>query len=342
MNGMSETPAPQPLDRNATVAAHRGHQSAWRARELGWPAGPPTHLGAANRYPVLGSCLAADFKGRSAKAEGLNLMSPAAKAYADRRLAELHALGGLAEDDRLWRNLLSSQPLAFSIAGELRQHPEAAARVFATLTGEEVVAIDVLADSTQPSHGLGGIEAEWFPPRELHTEDHSGFDVAAYLRLRSGDSLLVSIEVKYVDTFSPKKLTWAGGYPKHAVAAGLGQKAFEGIVAAGGSQFLRSLLLTDSLRRTGLRGSHEVDRTLAVVLARGDDRSARTVVSTITGHAPRTPVAVWSHDAFFDACATQPELEDWARRMRRRYLLTADGDGSPVHTAVGLGRVAGA
>ena len=94
MNGTSETPASQPLDRNSTVAAHRAHQSAWRERELGWPAGPPTHLGAAERYPVLRSCLAAEFEGRSAKGDGLNLMSPAAKAYADVRRAELQALGG--------------------------------------------------------------------------------------------------------------------------------------------------------------------------------------------------------------------------------------------------------
>lgn len=337
MNAMSETPQAQPVDRNAAVAAHRAHQSEWREAVLGWPAGPPTHLGAAKRYRVLGNCLAPDFDGRSAKVEGVNLMSPAAKAYADERQHELAALGGLAEDDRLWRNLLSSQPLAFSIVGELREHPDAAARAFATLTGEEVVALDDLADAGDPSHRLGGIEAEWFPPRDLHTGDHSGFDIAAYLRLQDGKSLLVSIEVKYVDTFSPKKLTWAGSYPQHAVAAGLNQTAFEGVVASGGSQFLRSLLLTDSLRRTGLRGAGEVDRSLAAVLARGDDRSARKVVGTIAGHTPRTPVALWTHDAFFDACAAQPELEDWARRMRRRYLLTADGDRSPLHTPGGLG-----
>ncbi|MFW5472297.1 hypothetical protein ACOCJ5_03215 [Knoellia sp. CPCC 206450] len=182
MNAMSEPPDAQPLDRNVTVAAHRAHQSEWREAVLGWPAGPPTHQGAAKRYPVLGSCLAPNFNGRSAKDEGVNLMSPAAKGYADRRQQELAALGGLAEDDRLWRNLLSGQPLAFSIAGELRHHPEAAARVFATLTGEDVVALDDLADTDEPSHHLGGVEAECFPPRELQCEN--GF-TARRLRLRS-------------------------------------------------------------------------------------------------------------------------------------------------------------
>ncbi|WP_256793252.1 hypothetical protein [Terrabacter sp. Ter38] len=309
-----------PRDRSAAVAAHRAHQSDWREKELGWPAGPPTHRGAAKRYPVLGSCLAPEFDGRSAKAEGLNLMSPAAKSYADARLAQLQTLGGLAEDDRLWRNLLSSQPLAFSIAGELREHPAATARVFAALTGQQVASLEDLADTQTPSHDLGGIEAEWFPPRDLHTGDRSGFDIAAYLRLQEGESLLVSVEVKYVDTFSAKKVTWER-YATQLASAGLDEGSMTRIVAAGGSQFLRSVLLTDSLRRHGLRRRHEVHRTLAVVLGRQDDRNARKVVQTIAACQPHTPVAYWSHEDFFDACAAQPELARWAGRMQRRYVL---------------------
>lgn len=320
MKAMSETPQAQPVDRNAAVAAHRAHQSEWREAVLGWPAGPPTHLGAAKRYQVLGSCLAPGFDGRSAKVEGVNLMSLAAKTYADERLRELAVLGGLAEDDRLWRNLLSSQPLAFSIAGEFRQHPVAAAKVFATLTGDDVVALDDLADAGHPSHALSGIEAEWFPPRELHTGDRSGFDMAAYLRLQDGQSLLVSVEVKYVDTFSPEKVTWQR-YATQLTVAGLNESSMTDIVAAGGSQFLRSVLLTDSLRRLGLRGGGEIHKTLAVVLARGEDRSAQKVVTTIERYRPHTPVSFWSHEDFFDACASQPALSDWAARLKRRYLL---------------------
>lgn len=326
---MSETPPPQPRDRSATVAAHRAHQSTWREEVLGWPAGPPTHRSAAKRYSVLGSCLAPDFDGRSAKGEGVNLMSPAAKAYADQRQQELAVLGGLAEDDRLWRNLLSSQPLAFSIAGELREHPKAAARVFATLTGEPVAALDDLADIDEPSHRLGAIEAEWFPPRDLHTGDHSGFDIAAYLRLKGGESLLVSLEVKYVDTFSSEKVTWQR-YAAQLTAAGLDEESMTEIVAAGASQFLRSVLLTDSLRRIGLRDGREVDRTLAIVLARGDDASARKVVRKVAEYERHTPVAYWSHEEFFAACAAQPELAGWAERMRRRYVLSADCGPSPA------------
>jgi hypothetical protein len=130
---------------------------------------------------------------------------------------------------------------------------------------------------------------------------------------------------------------WGEQYAAHADGAGLNRAAFEDIVAAGGSQFLRAVLPTDSLRRTGLRGAGQVDRTLAVVLARGDDRSAQKVVSTIAGQAPSTPVALWSHEAFSDACSAQPELAEWRTRMQRRYLLASDGAHSPLRSTAGLG-----
>lgn len=249
-------------------------------------------------------------------------MSEAARRYAHHRQGELAALGGLAEPDRLWRNLLSSQPLAFSIAGELRAQPEAAARVLSTLTGATVTSLASLQDSGHPSHQLNGIEAEWFPPREEHTADRSGFDLAAYLNLENGSRLLVTVEVKYTDSFSPTKATWER-YGRHAAEAGLSETAMSSIVAAGGSQFLRSVLLTDSLRRHGLRGGTGVGHTLAVVLARQNDTAARKVIETIRAHQPLTPVALWTHERFFEACAGTPQLNEWAAALSERYTLPA-------------------
>jgi hypothetical protein len=165
-----------------------------------------------------------------------------------------------------------------------------------------------------------GLEAEWFPPRELHTADQSGFDIAAYLKLSDGQRLLLTIEVKYTDSFSAKKMTWER-YGAHLEAAGLDEPAMKGIVLAGGSQFLRSVLLTDSLRRRGVRGGPGVGRVLAVVLARGDDGSAKGVVSKIAEYQPSTPVAFWSHEEFLLACSREPDLAEWSDRLKRRYVL---------------------
>lgn len=315
---MTHQSARSPKDRHAGVAAHRAHQSQWREQELeGWPPGPPTHPGARKRYTTIESCLAGEWNGKSAFEDGPNLMSSNAVAYTKHRLQQLCLTGGLAEQDRLYRNLLSSQPLAFSIAGELRAHPVAAARVISALAGMNVERIQTLADRT---HALAGIDAEWAPPNKLHTGDRSGFDIAAFAGLASGDDLLITVEVKYIDTFSPMKVDY-DRYQTHLTKLGLSRGAVDGLVAEGCSQFLRSVMLTDSVRRQGVRGEGPIGGALAVVLARSEDRKAQQVVESIANCNVPTRVDFWSHERFFDECEGQSELKDWARRMRRRYVI---------------------
>jgi hypothetical protein len=150
-------------------------------------------------------------------------MSKAAREYTALRLPQVEAIAGTAERTRLYRNLLSSQPLAFSIAAELRQHPGAAAAVLKNLTKEPVKSLAVLTgDGDLAAYTLGGIEAEWFPPRVAHTGDRSGFDIAACVDLDTAQAarMLVSIEVKYTDSFSAKPVTW-DRYANHLTELGI-------------------------------------------------------------------------------------------------------------------------
>ena len=57
------------------------------------------------------------------------LLSSEAVQYTERRLPELVAEGRAAEPGRLVRNMLSSQPLCFSLFGHFDAHRAAAARV---------------------------------------------------------------------------------------------------------------------------------------------------------------------------------------------------------------------
>ena len=170
---------------------------------LGWPAGPPSDARARSAYPVLPNYFAEEHEGSTPEQVGVNLVPPSAAEYARQRLEQLAEVNGVAEPDRLWRNLLSSQPLAFSIAGHLRDHQAGAAELFGRLTGLEVVGLSRLEDGNAPKHTLDGIDAEWFPPRQHHTNDRSGFDIAALLELAGGTHTLLTIEVKYIDSFSP-------------------------------------------------------------------------------------------------------------------------------------------
>jgi hypothetical protein len=320
---MAEPDTPAPDDRGP-IRIHRALQSRWR-EHLGRPPGPPTNPQARARYDTIVSCLPEEHNGIRAEDEGLNLMSPAAVHYTRERLTTLARIDGLAEPDRLWRNLLSSQPLAFSIVGELRAHPTAAAAVMAELTGHPVQGFDQLTDPDYSDHTLDRLDAEWSPPRHHHTGDRSGFDIASLLRLTDGSRLLVTIEVKYIDSFSPAKLD-PNRYAPHLEALGLDNTAVHELVRNHGSQFLRSVMLTESVRRHGIRGTaaedarSAVDHALAVVLARTDDHIARRVTDALGQHDMPTTTALWTHQQLFDTAATQPSLAEWARRMTSRYI----------------------
>lgn len=303
---------------SAAQRLHRAHQSWWRRDVLGLPAGPPSTQ-VRDRYPTLGNFLPESYDGLIAHEAGWNLMSDAARTYTRRRLEVLARTAGLAESDRLWRNMLSSQPLAFSIAGELRAHPEAATRVLTELTGRQVVGLDHIGEPDDDCR-LDGIEAEWSPPQKQHTDDRSGFDIAAVLRLADASRLLLSIEVKYVDSFSRAPLD-PEHYRKHLAALGLDPGARSKLVKGGASQFFRSVMLTESVRNIGLRGESSVDSAISVVLARADDTAADSAVDLIAAHTNEAKVARWTHDSLLDAAGRQPELAEWARQVRRRYVI---------------------
>jgi hypothetical protein len=322
---------------------HRRHQGAWRER-TGWPPGPPTDDHLHEKYPTLMNMLAEQSAdGRNVREELVNLMSPAARRYARDRIPIVDAVDGLVHPDRFYRNLLSSQPLAFSVAGELRANPSAAAAVIAELTGlptdglTELAAPDVLvpAEHCQPRRLRDGRVKPYAPldkytPRWAHTGDKSGFDIAVCLTIKTpqnepgppGRRLLLSVEVKYTDSFSKDKVSWIK-YRPHLEALGLTEKTTRELVEGGCSQVLRQVMITNSVVDTGLvpgaSGLGRVDVGMAVVLARHDDRSAREVVKLLHERVSQ-PVQFWSHRDFLRACGRRSELSVWAEQMLERYV----------------------
>ena len=305
----------------------RIQQGVWRTEQLRWPAGKPQKDQRVRaRYPTLPNWLAETRDGVPLESDGLNIMSEEARCYTRDRLPVLAEIDGKAEPDRLWRNLLSSQPMAFSIAGHLHAHRSAAAALMAAMTGLPVGGLGRLEVHTQDlaAYLLDGIEAEWFPPRSEHTGDMSGCDMAACLELKDGRRVLATVEVKYIDTFSPKPVTW-DRYQEHLTALGLDAATTTDLVKAGCSQVLRQVMITDSVRRRGLAPgageSGHVDQAVAVVLAREDDATARRVAETLDQSVgPVVPVQFWSHRQLLDQAATLVDLSDWAHAMAVRYL----------------------
>lgn len=93
---------------------------------------------------------------------------------------------GLMEQDRLFNNLLSSQPLCFNFFGELMADTDFGLRVLQTWWPDLTELKRVIFE---------------FAPKERFTNDNSAFDIAFEVAV-GNKSGLIGLECKYTDTFS--------------------------------------------------------------------------------------------------------------------------------------------
>lgn len=135
--------------------------------------------------------------------------------------------------------------------------------------------------------------------------------------------MLVSVEVKYTDTFSAKPLVTWDRYAEQLTSIGVDEEIMRRLVAGGCSQVLRQVMLTASVGRTGMvpgvSPSGRVDEVMAVVFARADDETAGEVAKTLN-RSVSVPVVRWTIGDFLEAAAAQPSLTEWAGSMTDRYL----------------------
>ena len=99
------------------------------------------------------------------------------------------ANSGILEEDRLFNNLLSSQPLCFNFFGELKIDTDFALKVLRQFWPELTEVKRVIFE---------------FAPVEKYTNDNSAFDVAFEV-MADNQSGLIGLECKYTDTFSQKE-----------------------------------------------------------------------------------------------------------------------------------------
>lgn len=303
-----------PASDDPVTLRERRRQSDFRERVLGLPAGRD------RGGRVLGSLLDEEDGDR-------NLLSPAAAAYARARADVVPAESGQLDRSRLFTNMLSSMPLAFSVFGHLRAHRVAAASVLSRLLGLPVTGFDRVAVGDRV---VDGIECEWAPPPHEHLRDGSAFDAVVAARLADGTRLLLAVETKYVDSFSrdpgpekdkrrPEK---DANYRAHCERFGMAEGAFDRLGEYPTRQLLRNVLLTESVRRGGSAGGPSWDAAVTLVLARDADDGARSAVARVASDRGSMPTRVLfrGHGDLADAAAAVPGLAEWATLFRRRYL----------------------
>jgi hypothetical protein len=219
--------------------------------------------------------------------------------------------GGLVSEDRLRRNLLSSQPLAFNLFGFLKRHPRA---VIAWLASLGIEAPDA------------EVRIEWAPPRKGHLDTGSAFDVAVIYTAHDGTRGLVAVEVKYSEGLDAQRIN-----PSATV---LDATRTSGHWRSGASDRLREPRLAQVWLNTLLaqscadRTEEGITRSLTVVMACGADAKALSSTADVKAELTEAGGLVWCpFESVLDAVRAVPETAEWSAWFQKRYLdftLVAD------------------
>jgi hypothetical protein len=234
-------------------------------------------------------------------------MTSAAIAAARQEVAAMRAGSGQKiDEDRLWANLLSSQPLAFSLFADLGANLALATRVLKRFWPLRVGEVTKIAFEYSPGR-----------TSDKYTADRTAFDVYVEHTTPTGARGFIGIEVKYHEALSDEpaahrtrydEVTRAMGCFKPDRLAGLRRKPVEQIwrdhMLAG------SMLLPPSPWETGLY----------VFLYPENNEACRAAVQLYRDYL--------SSDRTFDSITLERvveaiELETdaaWVRAVRGRYL----------------------
>ena len=190
------------IDKGTFQRQARILQSMWR-EERGYPIGEQRGRGVSR---PLGSRLAMPW----AEETLANYLTESVREVVRREvLDERKSRGKLFARPRIFNDLLSSQPLAFNLFGELQQDLTIASSVFRGLTSGRISAVTA-------------IEFEYSPGRgdNRYTGDRSAFDVLVTYRTSGGKSGFAGIEVKYHENLLGKAARHRTRYDEVAAAMG--------------------------------------------------------------------------------------------------------------------------
>jgi hypothetical protein len=117
-----------------------------------------------------------------------NFLTPKIRLLAEYELLRKGNFNKLIKEDRMWENLLSSQPLCFNLFGELHFDHKLATKFFKKLFPDRVQTVTEIL--FEHSAGRGN---------KRFTGDHSAFDV--FVEYTNGDKRgFIGIEVKYAES----------------------------------------------------------------------------------------------------------------------------------------------
>lgn len=294
MDYNTEALGPQYPGDDRLTARMRRHQSWWRHERLGVGWGTDTR---GNPY--------GNYLSESDARAGKNFLMPDIHRVAEARINA----GGGVEKFRCTRNLLSSQPMAFNLFGPLQLDPDLAVCLLDPLLPGGVTAATVAV--------------EWAPPRALHLNDSTSFDVAVHYTTRSGESAIAGIETKLTEPFSQRTYGSNDHHTERYRAVACRSSVWidpmaESLTDKRWNQIWRNHLLVESIRQTepGLLGSeivvhHPLDSRCTAAIA-GYSAHLTSPEESLRTLTLDTIVGTWS--SLVTADADRQWLTDFADR----------------------------
>ena len=161
---------------------------------------------------------------------------------------------GIIEEDRLFNNLLSSQPLCFNFFGELKCDNVFALHILQKLFPQITKVNDVLFE---------------YAPVENYTTDNSAFDVAIDVESEEQKGL-IGLECKYTDTFSTKEYDKPAYRDIHRNSS-VFECDYEDYIKSEYNQLFRNQLIAEALLQ-----NNKYDFVITGLFCHRDDKAVET------------------------------------------------------------------
>lgn len=274
---------------NVWQAQLRRQQGWWRQERLGCDAGPMI-----GRDRLVVSMLPLDVD------LAPNLMTDEAVLAATTAIESLRSekRPGLIQQERLRRNLLSSQPMCFNLFGHLSSDPKA---LLPWVRSVSPNAVEVTK-----------VKLEWAPAADVI--GGSAFDAFVGYRRNDGRRGFLGIEVKYAEDLAKAHPRPAPDKYRQPTIEGPWQEgAVQRLDQPTLRQFWFNQLLTQVVERR-----HEYDEAYGVVAACAQDTKARDVVSQVATELLQPDTLRFA--ALEDIVATVEGHDAWKAAFTERYL----------------------
>lgn len=276
---------------NPWTAGCRWLQSWWREHELGLPPGP---LNPESPRPLIASMLPVGSD------RGANFLGRQILDSVESRLDEGDH-SGIIQRDRLYRNLLSSQPTCFNAFGLFVAEPKGLLRWVRT--------IDEGADQ------VIRVRFEWAPDRRRHFGGGSAFDVVVEYG-SGGSRRMIGVECKYAEDLAANERAVRSVYTSYtAQSERWADGAGEALALPGLWQFWLHVLLAQSITDN----EPAWERATGVVMGCVDDQAAVDATRAVRERLVE-PDRWLQWSSYEDLLSAADGPTSWREQFRRRYL----------------------